>query len=93
MIYGYARISTPQQSIDRQIRNIKTECENACIVREAYTGTKINRPEWTKLYKKLKQGDTIIFDEVSRMSRNADEGIQTYLELFDKGIDLIFWMK
>ena len=90
MIYGYARISTPQQSIDRQIRNIKTECENACIVKEAYTGTKINRPEWTKLYKKLKQGDTIIFDEVSRMSRNADEGIQTYLELFDKGIDLIF---
>ena len=41
MIYGYARISRPQQSIERQKRNIKAYDVNAHIVEEAYTGTKM----------------------------------------------------
>ncbi len=90
MIYGYARISRPQQSIDRQIRNIKTEQPSAYIVQEAFTGTKMDRPEWSKLYKKVKEGDTIIFDSVSRMSRTADDGVSTYFELFERGVELVF---
>lgn len=56
-IYGYCRISTAKQSIDRQIRNIKAEYPTAHIVQEAYTGTSIFRPEWLKLYRILKAGD------------------------------------
>lgn len=89
-IYGYCRISTKQQSIDRQIRNIKNEYDTAVIVTEAYSGTTINRPEWNKLYKKAKTGDIIVFDSVSRMSRNADEGFTLYEELYNKGIELVF---
>lgn len=89
-IYGYCRISTKQQSIERQIRNIKTEYNTAVIVTEAYSGTTLNRPEWNKLYKKIKEGDTIIFDSVSRMSRDADEGFLLYEELYNKGIELVF---
>ena len=62
--YGYCRISTPQQNIDRQIRNIKKEYPNALIIEEVYTGTSQDRPEWNKLYKVLKPNDTIIFDSV-----------------------------
>ena len=51
-VYGYARISRPQQSIDRQIRNIKAEYPSAIILQEAFTGTKMDRPEWKKMYKK-----------------------------------------
>ena len=69
-IYGYCRISTAKQSIDRQIRNIKAEYPTAHIVQEAYTGTSIFRPEWLKLYRILKAGDMVVFDSVSRMSRN-----------------------
>ena len=76
-IYGYCRISTAKQSIDRQIRNIKAEYPTAHIVQEAYTGTSIFRPEWLKLYRILKSGDTVVFDSVSRMSRNAEEGFAT----------------
>lgn len=90
MIYGYARISRPQQSIERQIRNIKSYNENVHMVQEAYTGTKMDRPEWTKLYKKVSTGDTIIFDSVSRMSRSAEEGVEIYFELYEKGVQLIF---
>lgn len=90
MIYGYCRISRPQQSIERQIRNIKKDFPGAVIVQEAFTGTRMDRPEWKKIHKKVKSGDTIIFDSVSRMSRNADEGIDTYFELYENGIQLIF---
>ena len=89
-IYGYARISSPQQSIDRQIRNIKAYDSKAVIVQEAYTGTKMDRPKWNRLYSRIKKGDTIIFDSVSRMSRNAEEGFHMYNELFNKGINLVF---
>lgn len=90
MVYGYCRISTKKQSIERQIRNIKAVYPNAVIVEEAYTGTSVNRPEWNKLYKKLKENDIIIFDSVSRMSRNASEGFSLYKELFDRNIHLVF---
>ena len=89
-IYGYCRISTAKQSIDRQIRNIKAEYPTAHIVQEAYTGTSIFRPEWLKLYRVLKAGDTVVFDSVSRMSRNAEEGFALYEDLYHKGIQLVF---
>ena len=89
MIYGYCRISTKKQSIDRQIRNIKREFPTAIILTEAFTGTKLDRPEWNKLNRKLKYGDTIVFDEVSRMSRNAKEGFALYQRLFNIGINLV----
>lgn len=90
MIYGYARISTNKQSIERQIRNIKAAYPTAVIICEAYTGTKMDRKEWGKLVKILKPGDTVVFDSVSRMSRNAAEGFATYEELHKQGINLVF---
>lgn len=91
MIYGYTRISTKNQSIERQIRNIKELYNDAVIVEEIYTGIKIDgRKEFDKLIKKVKSGDTIVFDSVSRMSRNAEEGFQLYEELYKKGVELIF---
>ena len=90
MEYGYVRISTRKQSIDRQIRNIKTVCSTVIIVQEIYTGTTTDRPEWGKLKKRLHSGDSIYFDSVSRMSRNSEEGYLLYQELFDKGVNLYF---
>lgn len=89
-VYGYCRISTKKQSIERQIRNIKSVYSNAIIIQEAYSGTTLNRAEWNKLYKRVKEADTIVFDSVSRMSRNSDEGFSLYEELYHKGINLVF---
>lgn len=90
MIYGYCRISRKEQSIDRQIRNIKNEYPDAVIIQEAFTGTKMDRPQWSKLHKKVKSGDVIVFDSVSRMSRSADEGVQIYFDLYENGVQLVF---
>jgi DNA invertase Pin-like site-specific DNA recombinase len=89
-VYGYARTSTAKQNIDRQIRNIEREYPNAIIIQEAYTGTKIDRSEWNRLFATAKEGDTVVFDSVSRMSRNADEGFAVYEELYKRGVNLVF---
>lgn len=89
-IYGYCRVSTPTQSIDRQVRNIKAAYPDAIIIQEKYTGTTQDRPLWQRLFKKLNAGDVVVFDSVSRMSRNAEEGVRDYKELYDRGVELRF---
>ena len=89
-VYGYCRISTLKQKLQRQIDNIKAQYPDAVIITEEYTGTTTDRPNWNKLYKKLAAGDTVVFDEVSRMSRNAEEGFKLYEDLFNRGVNLIF---
>ena len=76
--YGYCRISTPKQNIDRQERNILEVYPSAHIIKEVYTGTKTTgRREWSKLYKLVKQEAaagkeiTIIFDSVSHSMKNC----------------------
>ena len=91
MVYGYCRISTKSQSIERQVRNIKELYPEALVLEEVFTGTKIEgREKWNRLYKKIKKGDKIVFDSVSRMSRNEEEGFELYEELFEKGVELEF---
>lgn len=90
-VYGYARISRREQNVDRQIRNIKAAFPEAVIVEEAYTGTKIDgRKKLERLLSLVKTGDTIVFDSVSRMSRNAAEGFDLYQKLFSEGVELVF---
>lgn len=89
-IYGYSRISTNKQSITRQNRNILDSYPNAEIKQEIFTGTTTDRPVWSKLFKNAKEGDTIVFDSVSRMSRNAEEGFEEYMALYKRGVELVF---
>lgn len=50
----------------------------------------MNRPEFTKLIKRVVAGDTIVFDAVDRMSRTAAEGVQLYMDLYTRGVNLVF---
>ena len=90
MIYAYCRVSTQHQRIARQITNITEIYPKAVIIREFYTGTKQDRPNWNKLMGQIKKEDTIVFDSVSRMSRNAQEGYKDYKMLYELGIHLVF---
>ncbi|MGL6023184.1 MAG: recombinase family protein [Cetobacterium sp.] len=90
-IYGYCRISTYKQKLERQIENILREFPNAKIYKEIFTGTVVEeRKVFKNLIKKVKANDTIVFDSVSRMSRNAVEGVEMYFELMNRDINLIF---
>ena len=89
-VYGYVRVSTPKQHMERQIRNIRALYPSAVILQDEYTGTRMERPSWMRLYKRAAKGDVIVFDSVSRMSRNAEEGFAIYEELFQRGVSLTF---
>lgn len=90
-IYGYVRVSTVNQKTQRQIDNIKSYNSDAIIREEKQSGKDIeNRTVFKKLLSDVRSGDTIIFDEVSRMSRNAAEGYELYMNLMEHGINLIF---
>lgn len=89
-VYGYCRISTKKQNIERQERNILAAYPTAHIIKETYTGTRLCRKGLDKLLREVRSGDLIVFDSVSRMSRSSADGIALYMDLMDKGIDLVF---
>lgn len=90
MIYAYCRVSTSHQRMARQLTNIKEAYPKAAVFKEFYTGTTQSRPLWERLLTQVRPGDTIVFDSVSRMSRNAEEGFRDYKSLYGRGVSLIF---
>lgn len=90
-IIGIARISTSKQSIDRQIRNIQAKYPNAKIIKIIYTGAKvIGYKDFEKAIAELKEGDKLVFDSASRMSRNSEKGCELYEQLFNRNVDIEF---
>lgn len=91
MTYGYCRISRKTQNIERQERNILAVYPSAYIIKETYTGTKLDgRKDLDRLLKIIKPNDKVVFDSASRMSRNSEEGCQLYENLFNQNIELEF---
>ena len=92
MTVGYARVSTPKQKLKRQIENLKSAYPEIIVVAEVFSAKTDNRPRWQKLLRQCRNGivEKIVFDEVSRMSRDAESGFATYKELYDLGIEIEF---
>ena len=91
-VIGYARISTPTQKLERQEANLRAAYPDIVIISEKYTGKTENRPKWQRLLTQCRNGmvKKLVFDEVSRFSRNAEETIKEYKELYSLGIELEF---
>lgn len=91
LIYGYMRVSTKHQDIGRQRVNILKAYPNAILYEEKHSGGDYGGcVELDKLLKIVKAGDTIIFDSVSRFSRDNVTGPQEYKRLFKENINLVF---
>ncbi|MFD1926944.1 recombinase family protein [Sporosarcina siberiensis] len=85
MRYGYARVSGNTQDFTEQVRQLEAEgCTE--VYREKYTGTQKDRPEFTKLLKILKEGDTLTVTKLDRFARTAEDGITTIKELLGRGV-------
>ena len=90
--YGYGRVSSKGQekngnSLEDQERQLK---EAGCdeIILEAYTGTKMERPKFTKLMDKLQAGDTLVVCKLDRFARTAREGLEVVEELMERGVSV-----
>lgn len=92
MIYGYARVSTKGQdkygnSLQDQSAKLKAAgCE--IIYHDSFTGTKMDRPEFSKLLKLLQPGDTLVVTKLDRFARTAADGAKTVQELLAKNINV-----
>ena len=88
MIIGYARVSTQEQRLDRQLDNLKARgCEK--IYQEKMTGTKDSRPELEKMLDALRPGDTLVIDSFSRLSRSTKSLLDMVERLNQMGVNLI----
>ena len=87
-IIGYARVSTEQQNLDRQLDAL-TRYGVDILYNEKITGTKKERPELTKLLDRVTQGDTVVIESLSRLGRSTKDLIEL-CELFEsKGVHLV----
>lgn len=99
--YFYMRISTKEtddkQSFQRQYKSLEAYSKendlkftDRYIYKDDITGSTFDRTEWQELESNLKEHDTIIFKEISRFTRQAEEGYKKYMELMNKGVNLVF---
>lgn len=98
--FSYSRISTKEsddkQSYARQIKGLKNYAEENNIeylreFKDDCSGKSFDREEWIKLENAVHQGDTIVFKEISRFTRQAEEGYKKYMHLMDDlGVNLVF---
>lgn len=82
MIFGYARVSTDYQNLDRQIDALNKYGVDE-ILTEKITGTKKNRPELNRLLDKVRKGDTIVVESLSRLGRSTKD-LLYLVEQFNK---------
>ncbi|WP_088104444.1 recombinase family protein [Halalkalibacter urbisdiaboli] len=87
MIYGYARVSSTDQNLDRQIKSLlDANCEK--IFEEKISGANRDRPELNNMLNQLKEGDTIIVHSLNRISRSTIDLLQLVDELKQKKVSL-----
>lgn len=87
-VIGYARVSTADQNTDRQMDNLKSRgCTR--IYCEKITGTKATRPELNRMMDALREGDTLVIDSFSRLSRSTKDLLEMVERLSTMGIHLV----
>lgn len=87
MKYGYARVSTLEQKLDNQIKQLR-DAGAETIVQEKITGSTKNRPEFQDLLARLESGDTLIVTKLDRFARNTKEALELIQELFQQNVSI-----
>ena len=88
MKIGYARVSTQDQNLDRQLDNLRSAgCER--IFNEKMTGTRSDRPELKAMLMTLRSGDVLVIDSFSRLSRSTKDLLSLVEQLTGMGVHLV----
>ena len=97
--YSYMRISTKEergkQKFTRQEQAFaryqkEHNVEILLTFRDDASGKNFERPEWQKLEKIVQSGDTILFKDICRFTREYENGFSKYMQLLEKGVNLVF---
>lgn len=88
MVYGYARVSTADQNLDRQLDALRKYGIDKLYC-EKMSGTKKNRPELDKMLSELSEGDTVVIESLSRLGRSVKNLSELMEQFNDKSIRLV----
>ncbi len=89
VIYGYARVSTEEQCLDRQIDALKAAgVKEENIFKEKMSGTKSSRPRLNALLEVVQEGDTVIVEALNRLGRSSSDLLVLMKAFNDKGVVL-----
>ncbi len=88
MIFGYGRVSSQEQNLDRQIKELKAYgCEK--IYTEKQSGKNFDRPVYREMRSKLRFGDVLVVHDLSRFGRNKEEIRDEWKALIQEEVDLV----
>lgn len=87
---GKQKLTRQEQAIARWCKENDTEINDRRIYRDDASGKSFDRPAWKELENDLVSGDTVVFKDICRFTREYENGFRKYMELLDKGINLVF---
>ena len=89
-IYGYVRVSSREQNEDRQMIAMKEKgVPSSAIYVDKQSGKDFERPEYQKMMRRLRDGDTLIIKSIDRLGRNYDGILEQWRELTKKGVGIV----
>ena len=90
-VYGYARVSSTEQHLDRQIEALSAYgVEDRHIIADKQSGKDFSRPGYQTLKGQLlREGDVLVIKELDRLGRNYEQIKSEWHELRQMGIDVV----
>lgn len=87
---GKQKFTRQEQAIARWCKENDTEISDRRIYRDDASGKSFDRSAWKELENDLVSGDTVVFKDICRFTREYENGFRKYMELLDRGINLVF---
>lgn len=87
---GKQKFTRQEQAIARWSKENNTEIPERRIYRDDASGKSFDRPAWRELESDVAEGDTIVFKDICRFTREYENGFDKYMTLLNKGVNLIF---
>ena len=87
---GKQKFTRQEQAIERWSKETGIEISERRIYKDDASGKSFDRPAWTELEQDVQSGDTIVFKDICRFTRERDNGYKKYMDLLNKGIEMIF---
>lgn len=80
--YGYARVSTTDQNVNRQLDALAAfPLDSGHVFVDRFTGASYERPQYRRLMRRLRAGDTLVVTSLDRLGRNYDETLEQWRRL------------
>lgn len=87
---GKQKFTRQEQAIERWCKENNIEISERRIYKDDASGKSFDRPAWKELENDIQSGDTIVFKDICRFTREYENGFEKYMQLLNMGVNLVF---